>query len=121
MPDFISIITVILICILILVIAQISTKALGKKMRGSAKGKYMEIIDEVPVGNDRYIFIVKIGEKAYLCGSANGNISFLTELDELPEEGTVSGGAPGSSGSDFWELFKENWKKNTGFGKDRRK
>ena len=85
MSSVISVVTIILICILILVIAKICTTFLGQKMRGSSRGKYLEIIDEVPVGADRYIFIVVVGDKAYLCGSANGNISFLHELDEVPK------------------------------------
>jgi flagellar protein FliO/FliZ len=119
MSNVISVITVILICILILVLARISTRFLGSKMRGSARGKFLEIIDEVPVGSDRYVFIVVVENKAYLCGSSGGNISLLTELPEVPEEPPAQNS---DGGQGFKELFMENLKKYSGFtGKDRRR
>lgn len=61
---------------------------------GSARinaAKYMKIIDRIPVGQDRSILILQIGDKRYLVSNTARAVEILAELDpeeivELPQE-----------------------------------
>lgn len=54
---------------------------------GSARinaAKYMKIVDRIPVGQDRSILILQIGDKRYLVGNTAHSIEILAELE--PDE-----------------------------------
>ena len=44
--------------------------------------RYMRLIDQVTLGQDRHVAIVQAGEKYLLVGVTAGQISFLSEINE---------------------------------------
>lgn len=90
--------------ILILYLAYISTKFIGKRYAVKSGGsKKIKVLDSVSVGKEGSIMIVKAGGKVFLVGAASGGINLISELEsgEFPEEETA---AP--VGMDFKTAFK---------------
>ncbi|EDS77970.1 flagellar biosynthesis protein FliZ [Clostridium botulinum C str. Eklund] len=54
----------------------------GAKLQEIQNGKYMKILDRMPLSKDNSLLVVKIGEKGYVISSAQGSIKILLELDE---------------------------------------
>ena len=69
--------------IVILYLAYISTKYIGKKysIHGNG-GKNIKVLENCPVGRNKSLAIIKAGDKMILVGITDTNISFLCELDE---------------------------------------
>ena len=110
-------VTVILICALILVLAWVCSRVLGKTMSRRQRGKYMEVIDQTALGSDRALLIVRVQKRYLLLGSANGQISMLTELDEdfdKLSESSGEGDDPSDGSVNFKDAFLYNLKKYTG-------
>ena len=124
MTTVLSVVTIILMCLVVLVLAWASSRFLGKTWKRTAKGRYIHVIDQVPCGQDRYLMIVKIEDETYLVGSANGEINLLSKLDgEFKDEDTPENfHFPGKDArGNFKELLKYNFRKYTGHsdpGKD---
>lgn len=124
MNTVLSLVTVILMCLMVLVLAWASSRFLGKTWRKTARGRYIHVIDQVPCGQDRYLMIVKIKDENYLVGSANGDIRLLSKLEgDFKDEDTPSDfHFPGKDAKgNFKELLVYNFKKYTGHadpGKD---
>lgn len=70
------------IVILILYLAYVATKYIGKGMGLKTRSGCMQIRDQLVLGKDRSAAIVQIGTRIFLIGIGGEQISFLTELDE---------------------------------------
>lgn len=96
------------IVILLIIYASFRfSKYIGQKTNSFGQSKNIKVIDNIPIGQDRFISIVNVGKKYFLIGITSSEITFLKELSEdeivLPDEnitGTVS----------FKEAFMENIK-----------
>jgi len=65
----------------ILYLAYISTKLLGKRFSlGNQGSKNMKVLESMPVGQDKMLFIVKVGEKTMLMGSSKDHMEYLCDL-----------------------------------------
>ncbi|MFA9381523.1 MAG: flagellar biosynthetic protein FliO [Acetanaerobacterium sp.] len=116
MEEFLSVAGAILMVVAIVVLAFYSTKWLGKRMGGAVKSRYLSVIDRVSLGQDKYIAVVKVGEKHLLIGVSSGSVTNLGELSQddltqvVTEQGAVS----------FGDAFKESMKKYGTFGVGKR-
>lgn len=89
MPEnsMLSLVTILLAMVLILVLAYYVSRALGRGRNRRAAGKYLNVIDQMAIGQDRALLIVSVGDEHYLVGSASGSVTLLAKLDgEFPEE-----------------------------------
>jgi flagellar protein FliO/FliZ len=60
---------------------------LSRKLLLGRAGRYIKVIEQVPLGPKTTVSLVKIGHKAYLCGHGEGAVAILKELDEeFPDE-----------------------------------
>ena len=82
MDIFIAIVEMIVVLILILILITITLKLGGKKYNDMQKGRYIKVIEKVPVTKDNAITLVKLGEKGYILTSSNGKLEKLKELTE---------------------------------------
>lgn len=105
---------------LILYLAYISTKLLGRKLSvRNGSGRKLKIVDSVSVGQGKLLIIVKAGEKTFLVGAASESINLISELesDDFADEET-----PPENGMDFKTAFKKvlenNFGKKSGKGKE---
>jgi len=58
------------------------TKYLARKGLNPANNKNLKIIETVPLGIDKSLLLVKVGEQYLLLGSTQKNISLLTVLEQ---------------------------------------
>jgi len=58
------------------------TKYLARKGLNPANNKNLKIIETVPLGIDKSILLVKVGEQYLLLGSTQKNISLLTVIEQ---------------------------------------
>ena len=75
--------------ILILFFTYYGTRWLSKKSCLGLKSKYMNIIDKMMLGQNKFLAIAEISGKYYLLGITESNICILKELEAfqpLPEE-----------------------------------
>lgn len=98
--------------VVILYLAYISTKLIGKRYSlRSGGGKKLKIIDSVSVGKGENIIIVKAGKKTFLVGISSANVSLLGELDS--EDFPDAENTPESE-MNFKTAFKSVLEKNLG-------
>lgn len=100
MNDVISVISGILLMILILLMAYGASRFLGRQMRGVGRGKYMEVLDHLPLGADRELLIVRLSreQKCLLISSGSDGARLIKELEyEYPEENGMSQGEFGEA------------------------
>lgn len=69
------------ITVLIIYLSYLCSKHLGKGINRRDSSGYMKLIDQLLVGQDRYIAIVQIGDKYFLVGITAGQINVLDKLD----------------------------------------
>ena len=81
MGGVLSTVSVILVCAVILVLAYLSSRFLGKTWNRTQRGRYMEVIDQVAVGQDRAVLIIRVKDQSFLVGSTSGGINLISELD----------------------------------------
>lgn len=65
----------------ILILVYISLKYGGTKLQKMQDGKFIKILEKVPVSKDNSIMVVKMGNKAYVVTSTNSKIDILRELN----------------------------------------
>ena len=65
-------------CVLILI--YLSAKFGGSKLQSMQNGKYIKVIERVPLTKDSSLVVTKIGDKGYVLSSSNGAVNILTKL-----------------------------------------
>lgn len=78
---------------LIIYLSYIASKYIGSGLKRSSSSRYMRLLDQVTLGQDRHVAILQVGAKYLLVGVTAGQISFLSELQDeellpLPAEET---------------------------------
>ena len=66
----------------IIFLIYFSLKVGGEKLGSLQNGKYMKVLDRLPLTKDNSILAVKIGEKGYIISSTQGKIEILLSLQE---------------------------------------
>lgn len=80
-----GIIEVLYLAIVLVVVgflAYYSSRFLSKKSNSFLSGKYLNVIDRIMISNDKYILLIKAGEKIMIVGVTNQNMSLLGEMDK---------------------------------------
>lgn len=70
---------------LILALAYWFTRYVVGNMAGGrlGRGRYITVLEQISVGKDQRLLLVKVGERLYLYGAAPGG---FTNLGEVPQE-----------------------------------
>jgi flagellar protein FliO/FliZ len=70
---------------------------LGRRLAVN-RGRYMRVIEQVPLGPKTALTLVQVGRRYYLLAQQENNVTLLQELDRLPEvlpsPGTPAGDGP---------------------------
>ena len=84
--EVIHLLWAILVVVAVLVLAYAFTRFVAGRAGGRFhyRGRRITVLEQVPVGRDQKILLVKLGEGFYFLGSAQGTISCLTQVS--PEE-----------------------------------
>jgi flagellar protein FliO/FliZ len=78
---------------------------LSRRFLPGRAGRFIKVVEQVPLGPKTAVSLIKIGEKSYLCGHGEGTIAILKEIEEaLPDEVQPQG--PG-----FEQIFADKIRK----------
>lgn len=113
MNSVISLVSVLILTVLILYLSYIFTKSLGKGMGLKHGGTYMQMLDRLPLGQDKAIAIVRVGSHYYLIGIASSQITFLSELSEEEIQDEARKPTQFSDSGEGFDNFKNILKKYT--------
>ena len=69
--------------VLVLVLTYYSTKWLSARSTLAQKSKYMNIVDKIVLGQNKFLAIAEINSKYYLISITEKNINILKELDDF--------------------------------------
>lgn len=76
-----TLIKIIIFLPIILFLIYIFAKYGGSSLQKIQKGRYMSVLDRLPLSKDNALLIVKIGHKVYLISSAQGKVEVVEELN----------------------------------------
>nr|WP_154525388.1 flagellar biosynthetic protein FliO [Clostridium sp. WB02_MRS01] len=112
MNSVISLFTALLLTVVILYLSYVFTRSLGKGVGLRRGGTCMQMLDRLPLGQDKAVAIVRVGNHYYLIGIASSQITLLSELSEedIPEGVSAQTQLTGAEG---YESFKKLLKKYT--------
>ncbi len=66
----------------ILYLSYLASKYIGKGMSRGGNSRYMRVIDQLMLGQDRHIAVIQVGGKYLLVGVTAGQISILSEVKD---------------------------------------
>ena len=80
--DIVSTTGMLLAFVVILFLAWQASRDLGKNAPDGNKGGKMRILEQLKVGNDQYIILLKLDENQYLLGTSQTGIQVLERFKE---------------------------------------
>lgn len=92
--EIFSLILSIIGIILVLYLTYYGTKWLSTKTILANKSNYMNIVDKIMLGPNKYIAIVEITSQYYLISITESNINILKELEDFQELPNIDQDAP---------------------------
>jgi flagellar protein FliO/FliZ len=66
----------------ILGLIYLSLKYGGARLQDMQNGRFIKILERVPVSKENSLLVAKIGEKGYVMASTNGKLEILLELKD---------------------------------------
>lgn len=69
--------------IFVLFLTYYTTKWLSLKAANISKSKYINVVDKMMLGQNKYLAIVEISSKYYLLSITDNSINIIKDLDEL--------------------------------------
>lgn len=82
LENFIQLIVVLLLFVFVLLITYLVTRWIGGIQAGQMSEKNIKMIETVRVTNNKYLQIIKIGEKYYLISVCKDTINLITEIKD---------------------------------------
>jgi flagellar protein FliO/FliZ len=67
----------------IILLIYLSLKFGGSKLQQLQNGRFIKILERVPLSKENSILAVKIGQKGYVVSSTNGKVEILIEIDDI--------------------------------------
>ena len=71
-----------LVVLLIIYGSYLASKYIGRGLSKSSSSRYMRLIDQITMGQDRHIAIIQVSGKYLLVGITAGQIHVLSELQD---------------------------------------
>lgn len=82
MIDFFSLLSALLMVGLVLFLAWWSSRQLGGRYMKMSSNQSMRILEQIRLGTDQRLLLVKIRERVFLIGASQEGIQLLAELGE---------------------------------------
>lgn len=82
MNDFLATAGMFLVLVGIIAASWASSRFLGRKFGMPASGKNIQILEQIPVGTDRSILLVRCQKQTYLLGSSQAGIHLIDKMQE---------------------------------------
>ncbi len=77
-----SVIFTFIAAIVIIYLSYLASKYIGKGMGKLQNSRYMRLIDQITVGQERHIAVLQVGDRYLLVGITAGQINILSEIRE---------------------------------------
>jgi flagellar protein FliO/FliZ len=116
MTDLMNMISGLLVLVLVLLLAWLCSRFLGKRMAYRTKSKYMNVVDQITVGQDRQVVILKVKDETFLVGSSPAGIELLTKLEGEYEE---DDGTPSNVDKESFKSYLARYRETLS-GKDKK-
>lgn len=71
---------------LVLLLLYLSLKLGGGKLQNFQNGRYIKVLERVPLSKENFVCVVKIGEKAYIMTSTPHSVEKIIELSKEETE-----------------------------------
>lgn len=68
--------------LLVIGLAYYITRFIGQSTLRYTRSTNLQVIDYIILGRDKGLYIVKVGDKFFLIGVSNNNITYLTEINK---------------------------------------
>lgn len=82
LDSFVELITILIIFVFVLAITYFSTVWIANIQKGKIFSKNIDVVETYKITTNKYIQIVKIGEKYFAIAVCKDTITFLTELEK---------------------------------------
>lgn len=84
---FFDMLGLLLVFALVLLLAYYTTRFIGKRFTGRTKNKTMRVIETLPLGLEKSLYLILVGKKYFLFHSSKKGLELVSEieLDEQPE------------------------------------
>lgn len=82
MDSYLQFITVLILFVLVLVITYVTTRWIAGYQKGKAAGSNMEVMETLRVTGNKYLQIVRVGNKYMVIAIGKDEIHMLTEIAE---------------------------------------
>lgn len=112
-----QIIVTFIVAALIIYLSYICSKYIGQGANANKRSRYMRVLDQIPLGQDRHLAIVQIGIKYYWVGIASGQVNLLSELQEeellqisVPDKASGGGSVNFKDALEKWKTFGKRGK-----------
>lgn len=76
------IIATFVVVVVIIYLSYLASKYIGRGMGRIGSSRYMRLIDQIALGQDRHVAIMQVGGKYLLVGVTSGQISLLSEVQD---------------------------------------
>lgn len=103
-PAIIQLITLLIIFIGILMATYFVTKKVAHIKQGGMKGKNLQVMEVLQLGQGQYLYIIRIGEGYHLISSTKEQLSYCMPLDEA---GLKFDSPGGTSFNEYLDYFKQ--------------
>lgn len=104
---FFEILGLLAVFALVLLLSYFTTRFVGKKFSGRARNRTMKVIETLPLGLDRSLYLILVGKKYFLFFSSKKGLELVSEIEmeELPE-GASQEENPSTNVFDFRKIFE---------------
>jgi flagellar biosynthetic protein FliO len=82
---FLDYLGILIVFCAILFLAWLTTRLIGKRLGGDVRSRRMQVVETLPLGMDRSLMLVRVGQKHYLLATGRGRTDFMAEVDPGPE------------------------------------
>ncbi|MDE6750905.1 MAG: flagellar biosynthetic protein FliO [Lachnospiraceae bacterium] len=108
--SYLQFMTVLIIFVFVLVVTYWTTKWIAGYQKGQLRNTNMELIEAIRLTNNKYIQIIRVGQKYLAVAICKDSVTMLTEISE--DQLILSDGGEGMERFSFKELLEKVQKKN---------
>lgn len=101
--------------LLIIGLTYFGIKVLGKQWGRKSAGTWINILDQMALGQNKGIFITEVAGKVFVLGVTDHSISKLLEIDDQEfirqmKENPAGEGEPEQFSRQWWQRFLDSWR-----------
>lgn len=101
--SFAQLITVLLIFVLVLGLTWYTTRWIARYQKGQKKGSNIDVVETCPIGNGKYIQIIRLAETYVAVAVCKDTVTLLAQI---PKDQLTFSDGDGKAALPFKELFR---------------